>query len=388
MSSATMALHGQQLPDPVPNPHRQGELVFERWANCRPQMAAKLATAFVEGQLTERERAVAIEVFKCLARDLEIEVRRALAEHIKASPLLPHSIALQLARDVASVSVPLLQSSPVLTDADLVDIIGDGDPAKQRAIAGRATLSEIVSGALVDTGVKSVIEILLANDGALISDDSYKSLLDSFADDVTIQGLLVERPVLPFAVKERLICLVCSALRARLTDKHNIPDELAEQLSAHGRERTLVQSLAALKSGQEIEAAVERLHRKDGLTPTLLLRTLSLGLFEFFGAGIAALAQVPSGKAQNALRKAGTPALVSLYERAKLPEQLKPAFQIVLEVVLERRRAGHTGNQPEAEMRMVAELARAYRQISPDSLESVIYQLSRLKVEDSDDLRL
>jgi uncharacterized protein (DUF2336 family) len=170
--------------------------------------------------------------------------------------------------------------------------------------------------------------------------------------------------------------------------KHDISDELAEQLTGHGRERTLVQSLAALKSGQEIEAAATRLHKMGSLTATLLLRTLSLGLFEFFGAGIAALAHVPSAKAQNALRKAGTPALVSLYERAQLPEHLKPAFQIVLEVVMERRRAGHTGNQPEAERRIVAELARAYRQISPDSLESVIYQLSRLKAENPDDLRL
>jgi uncharacterized protein (DUF2336 family) len=388
MSSATIALQDKQLPEPAPNPHRQGELVFERWAQCRPQMAAKLATAFVQGQLTDRERAVAIEVFKCLARDIEIEVRRALAEHIKSSPLLPHSIALQLASDVASVAVPLLQSSPVLTDDDLVAVIGAGDAAKQRAIAGRATLSEAVSGALVDTGVKSVIEILLANDGAAISDETYKSLLDSFADDATIQGLLVERPVLPFAVKERLICLVSSALRARLTVKHDIPDEIAEQLSGHGRERTLVQSLAALKSGQEIEAAATRLHKKGSLTATLLLRTLSLGLFEFFGAAIAALAHVPSVKAQNALRKAGTPALVSLYERAQLPQHLQPAFQIVLEVVLERRRAGHTGAQPEVEQRLVKELARAYRQISPDSLESVIFQLSRLKAENPDDLRL
>lgn len=388
MSSATIALPGKPLPDPAPNPRRQGEFVFARWSQCRPQMAAKLGTAFAEGRLTDRERAVAIEVFKCLARDLEIEVRRALAEHIKSTHLLPHDIALQLASDIASVAAPVLQSSPVLTDDDLVAIIGDGDAAKQRAIAGRATVGEAVSGALVDTGVKSVIEILLANDGAAISDDSYKSLLDSFADDATIQGLLVERPVLPFAVKERLICLVSSALRARLTVKHEIPDALAEQFSGHGRERSLVQSLAALKSGQEVEAAAARLHKKGGLTTTLLLRTLSLGLFEFFGAGIAALAHVPSAKAQNALRKAGTPALVSLYERAQLPEHLKPAFQIVLEVVLERRRAGHTGNQPEAEKRIVAELSRAYRQISPDNLESVIFQLSRLTAKNPDDLRL
>jgi len=388
MSFAVTELDGIQLPEAAALPLQPGERVFRRWADCRPQMAAKLGTAFAQGQLNDREKAVAVEVFRFLAKDIETEVRRALAEHIKATPLLPRELALQLAEDVASVAVPLLQSSPVLTDDDLVTIIAAGDPAKQRAIAGRATLSEAVSGALVDTGVKSVIEILLANDGAAISDASYASVLDGFSDDQAIQGLLVERPTLPFAVQERLICLVSSALRARLVQKHAIPDELADQFSGHGRERSLVQSLAELKSGHDIEAAAQRLHKKGSLTPTLLLRVLSLGLFEFFGAGMAALAKVPSAKAQNALRRAGAPALISLYNRAQLPEHLKPAFQIVLEVVLERRRAGHTGNQPEAEKRIVAELARAYRQISPDSLESVIYQLGRLKAENPDDLRV
>ncbi|WP_193370890.1 DUF2336 domain-containing protein [Pelagibius marinus] len=387
MSLASAAPKPKERSKPAAKPRGRGELIYARWGTCRPQLAAGLGKAMARGELTAEEKAVAVEVLKTLIRDTELEVRRTLAEHIKSSPLLPSDIALRLAQDVEAVAIPILQSSPVLTDDDLLSIISDGNPVKQRAIAGREALSEAVSGALIGTGQKTVIEILLANDGAQISNESYRSLLDAFGADTTVQELLVERPVLPFAVKERLVHLVSKALQARIIQKHALPPALVEQLGQHGRERALLQNLAALKGGREIEAAVARLARTKGLTPTLLLRVLSAGLLEFFSAGMAALARVPSANAQNALRKAGTPALNSLYARAQLPAQLQPAFQIMLEEVLERRRAGHNGTQPEMEQRIISNLVQSYRRISPDSLESVIYQLGRLKADDPDALR-
>ncbi len=387
MSLANAAPQIQERGEPAAGPQGRGELIYARWGTCRPQLAAGLGKAMAQGELTAEEKAVAIEVLKTLIRDTEIEVRRTLAEHIKSSPLLPRDIAMRLAQDVEAVAIPILQSSPLLTDEDLISIISGGNAAKQRAIAGRDALSEAVSGALIDTGHKSVIEILLANDSAAISDESYRSLLDAFGSDTTVQELMVERPVLPFAVKERLVCLVSKALQARIIQKHALPPALVEQLGQHGRERALLQNLAALKGGREIDAAVSRLARTKSLTPTLLLRVLSAGLLELFGAGMATLARVPSANAQNALRKAGTPALNSLYARTQLPAQLQPAFQIMLEEVLERRRAGQTGAQPEMEQRIISNLVHCYRQISPDSLESVIYQLGRLKADDPDALR-
>jgi uncharacterized protein (DUF2336 family) len=354
----------------------------------RLQIAASLGAAFARDSLGRREMSLAIEIFKSLVRDTEIEVRRTLAEHVKASPLLPRSLALKLAQDIEAVALPVLQSSPVLTDDDLVAVIDGGSTVKQRAIAGRETLSERVSGALVETGERGVIELLLANDGAAISVASYRELLDAFKDDDVIQNLLVERPVLPFEVTERLVWLVSEALRERLTRQHDIPAALAEQFGRHGRERALVQSLAALRSAKDIDAAARRLSQKGALTPTLLLRALAAGQLELFGAGMAVLARVPTAKAQTALRKAGTAALVSLYQRAQLPAHLQSAFQIVLEVVLERRRAGHTAQQPDAEQRIVDALVRSYRQLSPDSLESMIYQLGRLNPANPDALRL
>ena len=338
----------------------------------RPQLAARLGAAFTRGELTEPERLVAIEIFKCLARDSEVEVRRTLAEHIKNSPLLPRAIARELADDIETVAVPVLQSSLALTDEDLISIIQGGNTVKQRAIAEREALSEPVSDALVDTGKKDVVAAMLANDGADISEASYQSLLDTFADDGEIHELLVDRPTLPIDIQERLISLVADDLQARLVEKHDLPAALAERLIQHARERALVLSLSTLSDIQEIDAAVMRLYLKGMLTPTLLLRALCTGQVELFGAGLATLARIPTAKAQKALSRSGSTALWDIYERSRLPAHLQKAFQVVLDLVLDARRPGEPAAQEE---RIVLSLVQSYRDLGPDSLENVIYRL-------------
>jgi uncharacterized protein (DUF2336 family) len=366
----------------VSGPVIDSELAQGISAERRPQLAARLGSAFAAGKLSPAERLAAIEIFKCLARDAEIEVRRTLAEHIKCSPLLPQSIAVKLAEDVESVAVPILQSSLALSDDDLVAIIAAGNTAKQCAIAERPVVSEVVSSALVDTGKKAVVETLLANGGAEISEASFGTLLNTFGDDPEIQVLLIDRPALPCQVKERLVCFIADDLQARLIEQHEFPAVLAEQLTLHGREQAILQSLASLSSLKEIEPAVMRIYLNGQMTSTLLLRALCHGKLEVFSGGIATLARVPGAKAHKALCEAGPAALQSLYARTSLPAHLRTAFRVALEVALEVRREGKTAWEAAEEKRIVHALVQSHNRLSPDGLESVLSQLSRLSPDD------
>jgi len=347
----------------------------------RPALAARLGFAFVADRLSEREREVAIAIFRCLAGDTEVEVRRILAEQIRSSPLLPHSLALRLAEDVEAVAVPILESSFVLTDEDLLSIIRSGNVVKQRAIARRDLLSEAVSDALIDTRRKNVVEVLLANQGSEIAEQSYEKLLNTFADDPEIQELLVDRPMLPVDVRYRLVMLVSEDLQARLIEEHAFPSTLADQLIRHGRERALAQSLLAETDAQAVDAAALRLHENGELTATLLLRSLWLGHLQFFGAGMAALARTPSDKVRETLRKNGSAALRELYAKSGLPTQLQKAFQVILEAVLQARRSDTPTSQHAQDKRIVNELVHSYRRVSPEAPDSVIFQLGRLGSE-------
>ncbi len=216
--------------------------------------------------------------------------------------------------------------------------------------------------------------------------------------------LLVERPVLPFAVKEQLIGLVSRALQARIMERHALPadvkfrlirllsedlkaelvarhgfpDELLAILARHGRERALITSCGSYRSPKLALSAARRLKLNGELTPSLLLRALCAGQVELFGAALALLAGTPSGAAQTSLLKSGTPALIVLYERAGLPAELQRAFQVVLEEALRARSVG----EPTCEARLMEGLLRRYHEVSPDGLEAAIFQLDRLCARD------
>jgi len=62
-------------------------------------------------------------------------VRQAMAEVFARSTDAPAAIVQELSLDQASVALPVLEHSPLLIDADLVDIIATGNCEMQCAIA-------------------------------------------------------------------------------------------------------------------------------------------------------------------------------------------------------------------------------------------------------------
>jgi len=115
-----------------------------------------------------------------MAADAAELVRRALAVTLKSSEILPHDVAVKLARDVESISLPLLNFSPVFTDDDLSEIVRLGGPVRQLAIAKRPALSEKVTGALVEYGSEDAVETVCANDDASFSETVLQRALDRF----------------------------------------------------------------------------------------------------------------------------------------------------------------------------------------------------------------
>jgi uncharacterized protein (DUF2336 family) len=121
-------------------------------SQTRVDITNKIAGAYGGSQLHEREFKVAEQVFRLLLRDTEVRVRAALSQHIKESKVIPRDIVMVLARDVEEVSLPMLQFSEVLTEADLVDLVNATKEASRYiAISKRREVSSLVSGALLRT---------------------------------------------------------------------------------------------------------------------------------------------------------------------------------------------------------------------------------------------
>ena len=343
-------------------------------AAVRAEIAAAIGTEFAGARLGTREAAIAAGILEILAQDVELAVRRALAEHVKECPFLPREIALVLARDIEDpVALPILEYSPVLEDDDLIACVAGGATQRQRAIARRVSVPAAVADALAATAKREVVGAVLGNRGAAIEELTLHRILEQFRGDETIERLAVERPSLPLTVCEVLISRLSGALRDRLVAQHQIPAVLAEELALHGRER----ALAALMPGKDGAAAAtlaRHLHAKGRLTTSLVLRSLCFGDLGFFEAAMALLADVPIAAARALLYDGGAGGLRGIYDAAMLPPELFRAFRAAVGAVLEGRL--RRGPAAFAE-HLLGQLVRLYDDLSPTSLEHALSQLTR-----------
>ena len=187
---------------------------------ARAETGASIADEFASGKLSPPEEAIAIDILTRLARDEALQVRWALAEHVKTCATLPRPIARLLVQDVEAVALPILQHAAALDDDDLLRVVAQGQEAMQIAVAQRGQLSEAVCNVLAMTERELVVTTLLANRGADISEQAYRHILKSFQGRADIQALMIERPLLPIKVVAWLLRSLTGDLRTSLIARH------------------------------------------------------------------------------------------------------------------------------------------------------------------------
>ena len=99
-------------------------LLNEDAPGIRVDVLQKVADGYEQTEYGEQETAVAEQIFRTLVRDTEQNVRIALAERFKDSAAIPRDIIQKLVKDENdAVAVPLMASSPLLSEQDLLSII-------------------------------------------------------------------------------------------------------------------------------------------------------------------------------------------------------------------------------------------------------------------------
>ena len=344
---------------------------------ARTETATAVAKEFASGTMTRREREIATSILGLMARDIEVRVRQAVAQHVKSCPYLPEEMARALANDVETVALPIIQYASVLGEADLIAIIDSGSADKQIAVAKRKIVSETVSDALVDAGNAKVVGTLLANHDAEIADRSYGKVLDRFPADNRIHELVIERPTLSLATTERLIACVSIELRERVLARHGFAGEIADELIRHGREGALTRSVAADRKDGEVEGLISRLKGKGDLTPTLVLRALCEGDLNLFEAAMAAMADMSVDNARTFLHERGPGGLRMVFRNTGMPQPMFRPIQLAIEQVSELRKESPMAAAAEISRRIVDRLVIEYEGLPDGGLEPLMSELSR-----------
>ncbi len=349
--------------------------------DSRIDTANKIAVGVDAGNLTERERGLAQEIFRIMANDAEIRVREALAVNLKESPNLPHDVAVVLARDVDSVALPVLSLSEVLTDNDLAEIIHTQGENKQLAIAGRQNVSEAVSSALIDTGNENVVSTLISNEGANISDTSFEKAVDNMGESEKVQNAMINRSSLPITVAEKLVNKVSEILRGKLLERHELSADMTTDLILQTRERATV--LLSSESGTgDVQALVRQLHDHGRLTPSIVLRALCMGDFRFFESALGVLAGIPLINAQTLIHDPGRIGLKRLWTSAGLPDAQLPAAFAAIDASKDLEYDGESNDRERFSRRLIELVLTQYDDLGvefeSDDLEYLLAKINTL----------
>ena len=142
------------------------------------------------------ERAVTGDLLVEMLRLASREERRRVASRLAPLAELPNSVARILLRDEPEIAGLLIEQCASLSDADLVGCARDAGIEHRLRIAARRGLSEIVTETLFSFGEMEVIEAVLRNKTARLSQVGIETVVGLSRQSPGLCGPLLKRPEL------------------------------------------------------------------------------------------------------------------------------------------------------------------------------------------------
>ncbi len=341
----------------------------------RATVAHRLCRRIAIDVLSDDEREYADEIIGILAEDTAELVRRTLSVALRNSPRLPREVALKLAQDVESVALPILESSPVFTDEDLIELVLAVTAAKQAAIAARETLSTDVTEVICEHADESAVETASANSGAEFSDRAFSATLTRFPKNTKVHEAFVLRDHVPAHIAEKMVSLVSGQVFDMLINRHELPAQVAIDLAAGARERATIDLVEQAGRTSDLPRFVAQLNLNGRLTHSLIMRALCVGHMPFVEHALAELSGVPHARVWLMIHDAGPLGLQAIFDRAGLNRKLLPAFRAATKVFHELQYDGEPNDKARFRMRMIERVLTQFQAIPKDDLDYLLEKL-------------
>ncbi|SDR95058.1 DUF2336 domain-containing protein [Bradyrhizobium canariense] len=299
-------------------------------AGERAEATRALARAWLISDLTDEDRAAAEGALLMLLDDTSPLVRQAMAEVFARSTNAPAAIVQALSVDQPSVALPVLEHSPLLIDADLVDIVATGNSETQCAIARRINLPPSVSAAIAEVGAASAALELIENPHAELASFSWDRIVERHGHLAAIRESMLLMEDLPAATRAALVAKLSDTLAQFVVGRNWLSADRAERVATEARDRSTV-NIAAMSRGDDMGGLVRHLRATGQLTAGLILRALLSGNIELFDHALAELSGLPLARVSLLLHDRGGASLQAILIRAGLPESTFAAFRVALE---------------------------------------------------------
>ena len=348
-------------------------------AGERAEATRSLARAWLISDLSEDDRAAAEGALLMLLDDPSPLVRQAMADVFARSTEAPAAIVQALSLDQPSVALAVLEHSPLLIDADLVDLIATGNDATQCAIARRVNLPASVGAAIAEVGTASAALELIENAYAELAPFSWDRIVERHGHLAAIRESMLVLEDLPAATRVALVAKLSDTLAHFVVARNWLSADRAGRIANEARERSTV-NIASSSYGEDMQGLIKHLRATGQLNAGLILRALLSGNLELFDHALAELSGLAPARVSALLHDRGGASLRALLTRAGLPESTFAAFRVALEVSHETGFVDTLGGAARLRRRMV-ERVLTHCETDGQSAEPLLILLRRFATE-------
>lgn len=348
-------------------------------AGERAEATSALARAYLYSDLSPDDRAAAEGAMLMLLDDPSPLVRRALAEVFASSDAAPPAIVHALASDQPDVAAPILERSPLLLDADLVDTVATARPGSQVAIARRDRLPRSVAAAIAEVACAEACLALIENPRAEIVAFSIDRIADRHGDLAAVREALLARDDLPVAIRHKLVAKLSETLASFVAARAWLDPDHADRIAREACEKASI-VLAAESGLGEVRPFIRHLRESGQLTAGLILRALLCGNLAMFEEALAELSDLSIARVSALVHDRGGSGFRALFDRAGLPATAYPAFREAL-AALREGYAGEIGGASRLKRRMIERVLTRCEQVAIGDIEPLLTLLRRFATE-------
>jgi uncharacterized protein (DUF2336 family) len=321
-------------------------------ASERAEATRSLARAWIFSDLSDDDRAAAEGALLMLLDDASPLVRQAMAEVFARAPSAPAAIVQALSVDQTCVSLPVLEHSPLLIDADLVDLVATGNSDVQCAVARRINLPAAVCAAIAEVGSAAAALELIENPFAELPEFSWDRIVERHGHLAAIREAMLMLDGLPARTRLALVGKLSETLTRFVVARNWMTADRADRIKDEAMARSTV-NIAARSRGDEMRDLVRHLREAGQLTVGLILRALLSGNLELFDQALVELSGLPSSRVAALVYDGASTGLNALLTRAGLPESTFPAFRAAVAARDEIGFIGTVGGAARLRRRMV-----------------------------------
>lgn len=260
-----------------------------------------------------------------LLDDPSPRVRLALVEALADCPTAPRAIVRALAEDQPEIAFAAIARSPVLTDADLVDLAARGTAETRALIAARGAVSCSVAAAIAEIGDEEEVSILLENTGAMLLQGSLRRIAHRLGHAAAVRDRLLSRADLPSDARHALAEKIGAALSASGLVQAVIGPARVARVTREACDATAL-AMTAVASPNDLSQMVAHLRETGRLTPAFLMSALCGGATEFFTLAVADLSGLAEKRVRSILSGGRVHSIRALLQSAGLARDISEAF--------------------------------------------------------------